>query len=380
MQLVPEIGVAQLAKKGEELCGDAVEISRTSESTIIVLSDGLGSGVKANILSTLTTKIAAHMMCQNVPVNEVVETIVQTLPTCKVRGLAYSTFTIIKVNRMGEVHLFEYDSPPILKLSKGKAELISTSTKRIFGKKIGEAYFKLAENEILVIVSDGVTQAGLGEILPLGLGIDGLVHNLENNIDITGNAQEIANQLIEMCETFYAQEPGDDTSVVTLRLRKAKDAVVFTGPPKDSSRDSEIVEKFMNTANVKIVCGGTTAKIVAREINKPLKVNLSYIDPEVPPIAEMEGVDLITEGILTLSKGLELLERNCSKFDSLDGASLLVKELLECDKITFMVGTQINPAHQNPELPLPLRMRKSIVERWKEQLIARGKIVEIYWF
>jgi len=380
MQLVPEIGIAQLSKKGEELCGDAVEVIRTADNTVLVLSDGLGSGVKANILSTLTTKIAAKMISENVPVEDVVKTIIQTLPTCKVRQLAYSTFTILKISKTGKVHLVEYDGPPVLRIKQDQVKPVQTENKEIDGRVIREANFALAENEVLVVVSDGVTQAGLGGILPLGLGVDGLIRCLKKDVDITRNTQEVANQLIELCEVFYAQEAGDDTTAVAICLRRSKEAVVFTGPPKNQSRDKEAVRYLMEHGDVKIVCGGTTAKIVAREIARPLKVDFSYVNPDVPPIAKIEGIDLVTEGILTLTKGLEILDNNSAKFVSTDGSNLLVKQLLNCDKIKFIVGTQINPAHQNPELPLPLGLRKSIIEKWQKKLEARGKIVDIIWF
>ena len=381
MFLVPEIGIAKLAKKNEELCGDAIEISRSEDSTVVVLSDGLGSGVKANILATLTTKIAAKMIQQNVPINEVVETIVNTLPICRVRDLAYSTFTIIKINSQGQVDLVEYDGPPVLKvMEKGIASPIATIPKDIAGRIIREAKFSLKEDELLVIVSDGVTQAGLGGILPLGWGIEGLASALEKKIKLNGSTQEIANGIIEMCEAFYVQEPGDDTTVIIIRLRKPLEATVLTGPPKHKDWDREVVERLMEQGNVKIVCGGTTANIVSRELNRPLNVNFCYIDPEIPPIAHIEGIDLVTEGILTLTKGLEIIEKNGSQLNSLDGSSLLVKKLLSCDKINFLVGTQINPAHQNPELPIRLGLRKSIVEKWKNKLEEYGKIVNIQWY
>jgi len=381
MDLIPEIGFAQMAKKGEELCGDRVEVSRTPENAVVVLSDGLGSGVKANILATLTTKIAAKMIQHNVPVKEVVETIISTLPTCRVRGLAYSTFTIIKIDNTGFVHLFEYDAPPVLKISGSSIAPIAAFRREIQGRFIGEASFKLKEGDMLVLVSDGVTQAGLGGILPLGLGVEGLVGHLQKDFDLANNAQELANQVIELCQAFYAGEAGDDTTVLILKLRKSREAVLFTGPPINESQDTGVVKYFMEKRGRKIVCGGTTANIVARELGRPLLANFDYVDPQVPPIAKIEGIDLVTEGILTLTKGLELLERNgFTKLDSLDGSSLLVKELLECDKITFIVGTKINPAHQNPVLPVPLGLRKSIVGRWQKQLEARGKIVNIEWF
>lgn len=381
MGLVPEIGFAQLAKKGEELCGDRVEINRTPEKAVIVLSDGLGSGVKANILATLTTKIAAKMIHHNIPINEVVETIISTLPICRVRDIAYSTFTIVKIAVNGLTHIVEYDAPPVLKVSEGEVIPITTTFSRIQGRVIGEARLQLREGDMLVLVSDGVTQAGLGGILPLGLGIEGLACNIKENFNIKESAQEIANQIIELCQAFYALEPGDDTTALVLKLRKSREVTVFTGPPVDKSKDSIIVREFMKKKGIKVVCGGTTANIVARELKEPILVNFDYVDSDVPPIAQIKGIDLVTEGILTLTKGLDYLEKNNLFGANLsDGSSLLLKKLLECDKITFMVGTKINPAHQNPELPLPLGLRKSIVERWQKQLEARGKIVDVLWF
>jgi len=381
MELVPELGINQKAKYGEELCGDSVEVYRTEESTIVVLSDGLGSGVKANILSTLTTKIAVNMIKQKVPIDDVVETIVNTLPVCKVRKLAYSTFSILIVSNSGEVNLVEYDAPPVIKVDKGGITPVITRKKGIAGKFIGEARITLAENDLLILVSDGVTQAGLGGILPLGLGVDGLIQHL-HGIETKLNSQEIANQIMELCEAFYAQQPGDDATVVTIKLRKPLEAVVLTGPPLNIAQDKLVVDKFMETGDVKIVCGGTTAQIVARELNKPLNVDFNYVDPQVPPIARIEGIDLVTEGVLTLSKGLEILDKNQAEYasikDAQDGANLLVKHLLSCDKIKFMVGTKINPAHQNPELPLGLR--KSIIEKWQQKLESKGKKVEITWY
>ena len=217
--------------------------------------------------------------------------------------------------------------------------------------------------------------------MPLGLGVDGLIWNIKKNIDLQGTAQQIADQIIELCQAYYAQEIGDDSTVVVVKYRRSQEAVVLTGPPIDKALDNIVIRKFMEHNGKKIVCGGTTANIVARETGKPIYVDFNYIDPLVPPIAKIEGVDLVTEGILTLTKGLEIIESsNHLSLKSCDGASLLVKELLECDRIYFMVGLRVNPAHQNPDLPLPLGLRKSIVERLCKHLEERGKIVNIEWY
>ncbi len=96
-----ESGNVSLFKKGEELCGDMVEKIYHDDAYTLVLADGLGSGVKANVLSTLTSKIIGTMMADGQPIEDCVATIVETLPVCSVRQVAYSTFTILQVRRNG---------------------------------------------------------------------------------------------------------------------------------------------------------------------------------------------------------------------------------------------------------------------------------------
>ena len=111
MKLFVDAAWDSLHHYGEELCGDKVEIVRTEEYFLMVLADGLGSGVKANILATLTSKIIATMLSDGATLDEAVETMASTLPVCSERGIAYSTFTIIKVERNGNIYLAEFDNP-----------------------------------------------------------------------------------------------------------------------------------------------------------------------------------------------------------------------------------------------------------------------------
>ncbi|MDQ0286092.1 hypothetical protein J2Z49_001198 [Desulfofundulus luciae] len=347
MKISLDIGRAQLNKAGEELCGDSIEVVRTRSSTIVVLSDGLGSGVKANILSSLTTKTAATMLRMGGEIEEVIETLVQTLPTCRVRKLAYSTFSILQVMAAGRAYLVEYDNPRAFLGHGDRLREISRIRRVINDKEITEAFFDFREGDWLVLISDGVVHAGIGGVLNRGWGWDGvrtfLLELAARNLDATAWAKE----LIQRCHQLYAGRPGDDTSVVVVKALVPRKVTVMIGPPMDRSADALVVEKLVRSPGVKVVCGGTTASIVARVLDRKIEVDLSTRSDRVPPVGFIAGIDLVTEGTLTVLYALEHLRQELLPEDlqkARDGASRLAATLLWADVIHFIVGLAVNPA------------------------------------
>jgi len=381
MRLFYEWGTKQLLKHGEELCGDNVAIARHSDYITLALSDGLGSGVKANILSILTTRIVMHLMENELPLSEVVETLGKTLPVCDVRKLAYSTFAIGQFFRDGRARVVEFDTPSFALLRQRKFVPVPCSERQIEGKTIREFEFQLKIGDWLVFVSDGVINAGIGGLYPLGWGLDQVVRFLEklSHPDLT--AQELAYKLVETVEDLYCGRPGDDVSVAVIKVRHKLMATFLTGPPVNKDIDEEIVRKLTQRPGFLAVCGGTTAKIVARYLGgKPLDVDLATMKTDVPPLAKLEGIDLTTEGILTLSRANDLLRSGATKETvkfATDGASALIRLCLEVDHIHFMVGLSVNPAHQNPDLPRQLGMKLAVVREIADELQKRGKEVSI---
>ncbi|EJO5348548.1 SpoIIE family protein phosphatase [Clostridium botulinum] len=384
MSLFVEVASHSLNKHGEELCGDMVEIIRLSDCTIIVLADGLGSGVKANILSTLTSKIAATMLKEGANLYDTVDTIVNTLPICKVRNIAYSTFTLIKIYNNGDTYIAEYDSPPIFIIRNNKYLDFAKKEIIIDSKKVLESNIKLKPGDLLTVVSDGVIHAGLGEILNLGWQWDNVKDYLERRSYQNMSAQFIAKDLLEVCFDLYGGKPGDDTTVVSIGIKKPVYVDLFTGPPKNETKDKYVIDQLMKAKGKKVICGGTAANIVQRELNRELKVNLDLINNELPPTATMEGIDLITEGVLTLSSALDIIKGYLNPFLKIeenklilgkDGASLLVKLLMECTHLNIWVGSAMNPAHQNPNLPVDLSIKLKLVEELSEHMKKLGKNV-----
>lgn len=375
-----EWGTKQLHKCGEELCGDSIVVSRHSDSVTLALSDGLGSGVKANILATLTTQIAMHMLENDLPLGEVVQTLTETLPVDTVRKLAYSTFAIAQFYQNGYARIVEFDSPSAIFLRSRKVQPVVYEERTIEGKTIHEAVLDLNDGDWVIFVSDGVLNAGIGGVYPLGWGWDQAAHFLEKHAHRGLSSDELADKLAETVNELYAGAPGDDVSIVVIKVRHKLVATVFTGPPEDRDTDEEIVSRFVKRAGKLAICGGTTAKIVARHLGQPLEVDLTTMTPDVPPIARLESIDLVSEGILTLTKTSELLQsgidRRAVRFQT-DGAANLIRLLLGVDHIHFIVGQAVNPAHQNPDLPHQLGIRMAVVREIAAELRERGKEVTI---
>lgn len=387
MSLFIDIAYDSLIKHEEELCGDNVEIVKLDDCVIIVMADGLGSGVKANILSTLTTKIAATMLKEGEDIYETVDTIVNTLPVCKVRNIAYSTFTILKIYNDGSVYAAEYDNPPLFIIRGEESIKLDKKELEIDGKKVYVSNFKVRKGDVITAISDGVIHAGIGQVLNLGWTWEKVENYLQRNCCNRKSAKNICRDLAEVCWDLYGEKPGDDTTVVSIKIREPEYVDLFTGPPTNKENDSYIIKKLMEGKGKKVICGGTAANIASRELNREVKVELNKLYEDIPPISYMQGIDLITEGVLTLSKAVEKLRSAVKSYSEggcmcnikeEDGASLLVKVLLEdCTNLNLWIGKAVNLAHQNPDFPSDLNIKLKLVEELCDIMKSLGKTVTL---
>lgn len=384
-RLLIEVAYRGLNKHGEELCGDWVKISTTDTSFIAVLSDGLGSGVKANIMATLTAEIAATMLEQGAPIDDVIETLAATLPQCSVRRLAYATFCLLKVRNGRESYLVEYDAPPLFLVRQSKVLPLPMVERTVYGRTIGECQFSVEEGDRLVMVSDGFIHAGVGHSLKLGWGWQNIAQAIEEWIDTQPDAWQLLNYLTFLCNKLYEGKPGDDATAVVMHARRAVSATVWSGPPAQKDLDQVALDKLLAEPGLRIICGGTTAQVAARLLGTPLKVlwstkdivDLAPEDEKIPPIASLKGMRLVTEGIVTISKALERLKAASSLHDlpvKEDGATQLARVLLGADKIHFVIGDAINP-QQIGDLVRRRPMRQLLLEDLMADLRSRGKVV-----
>ncbi len=389
MGITVDVAYKSLNKYTEILCGDKVELLQTEDSNIMILADGMGSGVKANILSTLTSKILGTMFLNGATLEECVDTISETLPICQVRQVAYSTFSILQVYHNGDAYLVEYDNPGCIFIRDGKLMEIPKNVRVMQGKEINEYRFKVKKGDALILMSDGTIHAGVGELLNFGWLWQDIADYAVRQYPLTVSAMRLAASISRACDELYQFRPGDDTTVACMRIIDSKPVHLMTGPARNPEDDVRMVQDFMDDANAKtIVCGGTSATIVSRVLGKKLDVSLDYVDPEIPPIAYMDGVDLVTEGVLTLNRVLQLLRRYVKNetvseefFQELDkpnGAAQIAHILLErCTHLYLFIGKAINPAHQNPNLPVDLSIKIRLLAELAETLRGAGKVGKI---
>ncbi|MDE6733494.1 MAG: serine/threonine-protein phosphatase [Oscillospiraceae bacterium] len=387
--LCAEIGWKSLNHVGEELCGDHIEVIETDDdSMVLVLADGLGSGVKASILSTLTSKIIATMTSQGIPLEECVKTIAATLPICKVREVAYSTFTIIRLINNEEAEIICYDNPDVIMFRDGKIYDYPYKELDIEGKHIHKARIKLRENDTFIAMSDGCIHAGVGMSLNFGWERKDIAEYMEALVDVGFTAKTLSTVLTDECLKLYGGNPGDDTTAMTVRIRARQQTNLMIGPPSDRNDCDKMVSLFLSKGGKRIVCGGTTSTIVSKHLRKPIIPDINYFDPEIPPTATIEGIDLVTEGVITMSRVNEYAKDYIADNDSYkqwnykrDGAALIARMLFEeATDINFYVGRAMNPAHQNPNLPINFNIKMQLVNELSESLKKMGKKIKVNYF
>lgn len=384
-----DIGYKSINHYGEQLCGDHVDIVEENEnSTVIVLADGLGSGVKASILSTLTSKIISTMLAEGLKIEECVSAIAATLPVCSTRGVAYSTFTIIRLIDNDSVELIQYDNPPVIMIRDGARFDYPKTELNIDGKKIFKSLIRLKEDDVFVAMSDGCPHAGIGTAYNFGWKYDDIAGFMEMLVPVGYTAKTLSTMLIDEVNKLYGSRPGDDATACVIKIRKRVPMNMLFGPPANRDDCEKMMSLFFSKDGKHIVCGGTTASIAAKWLGKPLRASLTFERSDVPPIAEIDGVDLVTEGVITVNKVVEYAEDYVGENKlyeqwsmQRDGASLICRLLFEeATDINFFVGRAVNPAHQNPDLPINFNIKMNLVKKLTEVLFKMGKKIKVSYF
>jgi hypothetical protein len=375
-----EVDHWQEKKYGQGAPGDVFlsEKNPADGRTITTLSDGLGSGIKADVLATLTATMATKFIAADIPIRRAAEIIMNTLPVCKERGISYATFTTVDIEPNATVKIMEYDNPPYILIRQQtlvepikEITPIERKNKKTAPNK--QAYlhystYKARPGDRLIFFSDGVTQSGMGSpLLPFGWGTESahefILRTVQNNPEIS--ARDLARTVVLEASIHDGYEPKDDISCGVVYFRNPRDTLILTGPPLQEKNDAELSRLFSLFTGDKVICGGTTANIMARELGKTVTVQMKNFDPKIPPYSEMEGAKLVTEGIITLGAAADILEQGPANtgVHGDNAATRIVEIFLNSDRIWFVVGTKINEAHQDPNMPEGLEIRRNVVKK-----------------
>jgi hypothetical protein len=369
-----EVNSQQRNHDGERICGDVFlyRYIKEEDRVIAVLSDGMGHGVKANILATLTSTMAINFTREHKQVDRIAEIIMNTLPVCSDRKISYSTFTIIDIESSGKATILEYDNPSTVVLRGNQVfepqwEKVVLEKGKHAGKILKTCTLMPEKEDRIIFCSDGVSQSGMGsEEYPFGWERENIATYAAKLVtsESSISASMLSGKIVTMAHKNDNYKARDDISCATIYFRDPRKLLICTGPPYDKEKDKDLAAKVTGYNGKVILCGGTTADIVARELNKTIVDELIFEDPELPPESFLEGIDLVTEGILTLQKVNELLKTYNNSIKLGKGpADKIVRMIMESDEIHFIIGTRINIAHQDPNLPVDLEIRRTVVKR-----------------
>ena len=377
-----EINCKQKNHDGERICGDVFLSHRLNKENrvIAVLSDGMGHGVKANVLATLSATMALNFTKEHKDFNKIAEIIMKTLPVCSERKISYSTFTIIDIENDGKTSILEYDNPECIILRGSKIfhpewHCLILDNENKSRKELRSCSFYPQKEDRIIFYSDGVTQSGMGkENYLFGWGDDNVKSFIKNVVrnDNFVSAFKLADKVVNRANLNDNFHLKDDTSCAVIYYREPRKLLICTGPPYEKNNDKKLAEIVETFNGKKIICGATTSDIISRELNYEIEDSFEFEDDDLPPISYMQNIDLVTEGILTLGKVTEILKVYNNNYILGKGpADRIVKLLKESDQISFVIGTRINIAHQDPSLPVELEIRRTVVKRIAKLLETR---------
>ena len=377
-----ETGWASVNKHDEKLCGDFFKCFENNEKKVFVLSDGLGSGVKANILSTLTTTILGTMLSRGIPLDECINTVATTLPICRTRKLAYATFTVLQIEH-NMAYLVQYSNPAAILLRQGKNLNYPHNIHFIGEKEIHESHIPIITGDILVLMSDGITNAGVGKLAANGWKREDLIAFLERLDIVKMSAAQIAARIVNCCLTLSEDSLDDDTTVLVIKFRERSVINMLVGPPENKEDDNRVLKLFFAKEGIRVVCGGSTANAVSKYLQKPLVAIADSRTSGIPVMSRIENVDYVTEGVITLKKVLEL----CNTYledpltlltlhNKKDAASVLSLLLIEsATDINIYFGMAANNMHEGTEFDFQTKL--SLIKQLEECLQRMKKHVKI---
>lgn len=368
-----EAEAGQRTEAGSFANGDVCMSRRTPDGrTLLTLVHGRGSGIQANVTASVISSMIVNYAAHDAPIGHATRSVLNTFGGRGNRTDA--SFAVADIRPDGTVGIAEYETPRFLFFRAGalydgpdiRSEQLSITTGADTRHTIRLNQFEALPEDRLLFFTKGVIRSGSGTLrLPEGwmrTGLSAAVAEILNR-DPHISARELATAVVNRAEANDLFVPKSDLSCISVYFRQPRRLLLCSGPPFNETNDRTLAERVKTWDGTAIICGGTTAAIVARELRREISVNLKRDISGLPPTSTMPGVDLITEGVLTLARVKSLLEQTSSSELTGQGTDFdLARILLGHDRIEFVVGTRINPQHQDPALPVELELRRNVIK------------------
>lgn len=375
-----------LAAANEEVCGDTIAITREPNRFLAVVSDGIGTGITASVSSILTSQILIRTLLAHVPLQSSAELLIRTLPLHASSKTPYATFSIVDINRLTNVTtITNYGNPPVLLFRKSRYVPLTSFAVAKNTTPWQQYSLQLESFDTLFLMTDGFPGSTTDTYLDGGLTLQSLSRHIESQLLLTnGNATSLKRDLLQWANTPCLGKLYDDASCLILRLNPSRELTLMTGPPSSPSLDKVVVDRFLSSHGRKIICGGTTSEIVSLHTGSIVHILPQTGTSAIPPYGRMDGVDLVTEGLLTLMHVVEYIA-TCNGLSAHlpkaeNAATAIAKELLKANIITFLLGNAHNTSYSSNVRVSSRTLRHPLVHQLAHLLTALGKEVYIETF
>jgi hypothetical protein len=370
--------LSQGLKRGQMVCGDVFRIARTASGTFFTVCDGVGSGVYANISALTCASRLLELFRSGVGVQAASEMVAVSMHRARTEDIPFSAFTAACVFPDGRFQCYAYEAPPPILIREGAPEALPLRRYGAGRETIGEASGSLSLGDALTVFSDGVSEAGLGRGYSYGIGAAEAAAFMGRCLAEGERLSGLPARIIDMCRKASGGRHADDATAALVECRAASELTLLTGPPSRRSLDAACVRDFMAQPGLKAACGSTTADILSRELGAPARMLVAEEAFGQPPEYLVEGVDLVTEGAITLNQAYNILDAPLDRLGGNTPAERLCLMLRKADVIRLMIGGAPNIAHEDLMFrQIGVRVRQSAVALISEALRNMGKLVTV---
>ncbi|MBE0534620.1 MAG: SpoIIE family protein phosphatase [Phycisphaerae bacterium] len=371
-----EVTLDQRSKHGQQVCGDAASVMRTESETAVMVCDGVGSGTAAHVAAQMCRARLEQLLAGGFSLREAFLCISSSMEQWKQPGKPYAAFTIAQIRGDGHAQIMGYESPAAVWVTPGQAQTLPMHRFMHDSVSGWEANCYLRTGEGLLLVTDGITQSGM-DTLSGGWQSEGMAEYV-NSLLYKHTADNLAEQVQHKAADLNNRICHDDATVAWIVCRSACPMSLLIGPPAEKLMDMAVVERFMAMPGAKVVCGATTSTIVARVLGGEMRMEEEPMSLITPPRYYLEGIDLITEGAVTLNQLNNVLELDPVNFDEVSAVTELYDLLTAADRIHIFTGTGKNTAHEDVcFVQQGVLSREKIIPMIARKLRKQGKCVII---